>query len=130
MGDYNIDYLNEREQNCLDTVILPYGLRILNTNIPTRVEDDSKTSIDYIITDLNNSEKFSTFISDTPLRTRKNKPIDHFATTTLTDIKIRRGTNITIKEIFDKINYSKNFFQHTVAYSDWRNFYNQACAEG
>ena len=51
MRDYNIDYLNEREQNCQ-----PYGLKILNTNIPTRVKDDSKTLFDYIITDLNPSE--------------------------------------------------------------------------
>ena len=130
MGDYNVDYLNEREQNCLDTVILPYGLRIQNTNIPTRVKDDSKTLIDYIIIDLNNSEKFSNIISDTPLRTQKNKLVDHFATTTITDIKIKRHTNVTIKKIFDKTNYSKEFFQHAVAYSDWGNFYNQTCAEG
>ena len=49
-------------------------------------------------------------ISDTPLRTQKNKPIDHFATTTLTDIKIKRCTNVIIKEIFDKIYNLKDFF--------------------
>ena len=130
MGDYNLDSLKEREKNSLGTVILPYGLRILTTNIPTRVKDDSKTLIDYIITDLNNSEKFSGIISDKPLKTQKNKPVDHFATTTITDIKIKRRKNVTIKEIFDKTNYSKEFFQHAVAYSDWGNFYNQTCAEG
>ena len=99
MGDYNIDYFIEPEQNSLDTVILPYGFRILNTNIPTR----------YTITDLNNSEKISNIISDTPLRTQENKPIDHFATTTITVIKTKRRTIVTIKEIFDEINYSKEF---------------------
>ena len=39
---YKIDYLIEREQNCLDTVILPYALSIPNINIPIRVKDDSK----------------------------------------------------------------------------------------
>ena len=75
MGDYNTDYLNEREQISLGTVILPYGLRILNTNIPTRVKDNSKTLIDYRITDLNNSENFTDVIFDTPLRTLENKTI-------------------------------------------------------
>ena len=75
MGDYNIDYLNEGEQNFLDSVILPYGLWILNTNIPNRDEDYSNTLIDYIITDLNNSESFSNIISDTPLRTKKKQLI-------------------------------------------------------
>ena len=89
MGDYSIDYLKEREQNCLGSVILPYGLRILNTNTPNRDKDYSNTLIDYTITDLNNSESFSNIISDTPLRTQKT--IDHFATTTgyQTDIKIK-----------------------------------------
>ena len=79
---------------------------------------------------MNNSENFSDIISDTPLRTLKNTPIDHFATTTITDIKIKRRTKLTIKEFFDKIKYSKEFFQHTVANSDWGRFYNQTCAEG
>ena len=75
MGQYNIDYLDEREHKCLDKVILPYVLRILNTNIPTRVKDNSKTLIDYIVTDLNNSENSSKIISDTPLRTLKKNQL-------------------------------------------------------
>ena len=73
IGDYHIDFLNEREKICLHTVNLPYNLRILNTNIPIRVKDDSKTLIGYILTDLNNSENFSIIVSDTPLRTLKIK---------------------------------------------------------
>ena len=64
------------------------------------------------------------------LEHRKNKPVDHFATITITDIKFKRRTNVTIKETFEKTNYSKEFFQHTVASSDWGNFYTQTCAEG
>ena len=123
MTDYNIDYLNECEQNCLGTVILPYGLRTLNTNVPTRVKENSKTLIDYIITDLHNSENFTNIISDTPLRTLKIKPIDHFATTTKTDHKIKKRTKVTIKEILTGAIL-------TGANSDWSNSYNPNCAEG
>ena len=101
LKNYNIDYLKEREQKCLDTVTQPHGLRILNTNIPTRVKDSSKTLIDYIKTDLNNFENFTNIISDTPLRTLKNKPVDRFGTTTITYIRIKRHTKVTIKELFN-----------------------------
>ena len=36
MGDYNLDYLVENEKKCLDTIIIPYGLSIVNTQNPTR----------------------------------------------------------------------------------------------
>ena len=52
MGDYNIDYLNWKEKQCLDSVIVPYGLSVINDNQPTRVQGNSSSLIDYIITDL------------------------------------------------------------------------------
>ena len=30
MGDYNIDYLNWKEKQCLDSVIVPCGLSVIN----------------------------------------------------------------------------------------------------
>ena len=63
MGDYNINYLNQKEHNCLDTILTPYDLHVLNRTEPTRVKGASKSLIDYIITDLPNANVFETFIS-------------------------------------------------------------------
>ena len=30
IGDYNINYLNRKERNCLDTILTPYDLHVLN----------------------------------------------------------------------------------------------------
>ena len=51
MGDFNIDYLKIQEKQYLDTITVPYGLNIVNTEIPTRVRGKSKSFLDYIITD-------------------------------------------------------------------------------
>ena len=80
MGYYNINFLNYNERECLDTVLIPYGLYVMNKELPTRVVGTSKSLIDYFITDLLKSETFETHVSDTPFRTSKNKPIDHRAT--------------------------------------------------
>ena len=45
MGDYNINYLNTREKQDLETVILPYGLIVSNADQPTRIKGTSKTLI-------------------------------------------------------------------------------------
>ena len=82
---------------------MPYGLRILNTNIPTGVKDGSKILIDNAITVFENSENFRNIIPDKHLRTINKTPIDHFATTAIMDIKFKRRTKVNIKEIFDRI---------------------------
>ena len=67
MGDYNIDYLNLKEKECLETILSPYGLQIMNTEQSTRVKgnregkDSGKT--------LPKSKCFETIVLDTPLRT-------------------------------------------------------------
>ena len=38
MGDYSINYLNTREKQDLETVILPFSLIVSNTDQPTRIE--------------------------------------------------------------------------------------------
>ena len=46
MGNYNTDYLNNHEKNCLDTVIVPYGLNVASKNDETKLKNMSKTHID------------------------------------------------------------------------------------
>ena len=104
MGDYNINYLNAREKQDLETVTLAYGLIGSNTDQPTRIKGPSKTSIDYIITDHNNAAFFTHIVSDTPLRTISKKPIDHLATSVITNIRMIKSFNVFIKTIFDRKN--------------------------
>ena len=108
MGDYNVDYLNLKEKECLETILLPYGLQIMNTDQPTRVKENSQSIIDFIITDLPNSKCFETIVSDAPLRTLQNAEIDHWATSTITSIQWKKKSKVTIKEIYDKTNYDKH----------------------
>ena len=130
MGDYNINYLNPTEKQSLDTITVPYGFRILNTSSPTRIQNNSKSLIDYIITDLQSNENFETMVCDTPLRTRKNTDIDHLATVCITDIQMKSKSKAFIKEIFDKSNYNKDTLCDVISRSNWGNFYNQSCPEG
>ena len=51
MGYYDINFLNHNERESLETVLIPYGLYVMNKELPTRVVGTSKTWIDYIITD-------------------------------------------------------------------------------
>ena len=73
MGDYNINFLNKNERECLETILIPYGLYVMNKELPTRVVGSSKTLIDYIITDHLKAETFETHVSDTPFRTSKKQ---------------------------------------------------------
>ena len=66
MGDYNIDYLNQPEQNHLDLVL---NLFALNVCCPTRVGKTSEIHIGCII--MENVQ--NSFVSDKPFKT------DHFA---------------------------------------------------
>ena len=99
MGDYNINYLSPTEKQCLDTITVLYGFRILNTSSPTRIQNNSKSLSDYIITDLQYMENFESMVCDTPLRTRKNTDIDHLATVCITDIQMKSKSKALIKDI-------------------------------
>ena len=98
LGDYNIDYLNSNERECLDSIMVPYGLEILNTAIPTRPRGNCQSLIDYIFTDHSKAEDFVTFISDTPFRTTKNKEIDHRATSIVAEIEVKEPPKVFLKE--------------------------------
>ena len=54
LGDYNIDYLDNIEQNNLDSVIIPYGLNVCSETETTRISKSSSSHIDYIITESSN----------------------------------------------------------------------------
>ena len=61
MGDYNMNYLNNKERNNLDKVLIPYDLKVVNAE-PTR----GKNLIDYIITEGNYQiQSAHTFILET-----------------------------------------------------------------
>ena len=91
MGDYN---LSTRGKEDLETLILSYGLIVSKTDQPTRLKATSKTLIDYIITDHSNAAFFTAIVSDTPLRTIGKKPIDHLATSVITNIQMMKTTNV------------------------------------
>ena len=130
MGDYNIDYLNWKEKQCLDSITIPYGLNVVNNSHPTWVQGNANSLIDYIITDLPQAENYEPIVSDAPLRTVKKKDIDHLATSIITSIDMNTRSKVTTKEVFDKTNYSKEVFREAISNSDWTNFYNQDCGEG
>ena len=79
MGDYNIDYLNQPEQNHLDSVLNHFALNVCCPMIPTRVGKTSETHIDYIIKE--NVQK--SFFLDIPFKT------DHFASIRFGSEKMR-----------------------------------------
>ena len=98
MGDYVINCLNKDELEFLETIMIPYGLNVMNEELPTRVVGTSKTLNDYNFTDHLKAETFETHVSDTPFCTSKNKPIDHRATSIISDFQIN-----TKKKVIGKL---------------------------
>ena len=116
MEDYNLDYLIKKEKQSLDTIVIPYGLKITNENIPTKISGNCNSLLDYIITDL--PEHKRTCISDTPLRTIKEKMSDHYATI-ITEIKLHKPPKVTLKEVFDKTDYRVEELRNLISNSNW-----------
>ena len=105
LGDYNINYLDSKEKENLDSIIIPYGMKVFCPNDETRISSSNKTHIDYIISDYETNG--IEFCFDTPYKT------DHFASFILTDIKC--GINLPrIISTFNK-NYQKNEFCNTLS---------------
>ena len=120
MGDYNINYLNHREKQMLDTILIPYGLKPSNVNENTMKTTNSL--IDYVIVE-DGFKTLSTIISDTPIKT------DHYAQLVITDSIGNKKANPIIKTVFCKKNYSKTYFQKLLSTIDWSNMYIQSDAE-
>ena len=106
-----------------------YGVYVMNKELPTIAVGTSKTLIDYIITDHLKAETFETHVSDNPLGTSKNKPIDHRATSNISYFQTNTNKKDIVKEIFDKKNYRKDLFCRDLQSSDWSRFYCQNSAE-
>ena len=128
MGDYNLDHLNKKEKESLDTIMVPYGMNITNNIIPTRISGNCNSLLGYINIDL--PELKRTYISDTPLRTIQGKMSNHFATSIITEIKMHKPPNVNIDEIFKKTEYRVEELRSFISNSNWCLFYNQTCAEG
>ena len=105
MGDYNINYLNRKERNCLDTILTPNDLHVLNRTDPTRTKGASESIIDYIIRDLPNGNVFERYISDTLLRSKIMSDVDHRATSVLIKLEMKTTRKSIVKEIFEKSTY-------------------------
>ena len=129
MVDYNINFLNKNERECLETILIPYGLYVMIKELPKRVVGTSKTLIDYIITDHLKAETVETHVSATPFRTSKNKLTDHWATSIISDFQINTNKKVIVKAIFDKKNYREDLFCRDLESSDWSRFYRQNSAE-
>ena len=106
MGDYNIEYIYKKERQTLDTIRLPFELHITNIEFPTRVQGSSMSSIDYIITNIPQLEKFQTAVPDTLHRTLHGKEIDRYATSLMTTKILQQRSRGLMRKFIDKTNYN------------------------
>ena len=110
LGDYNINYLDSKEKENLDSIIIPYGLKVFCPNDETRISSSTKTHIDYVISDYETNG--IEFCFDTPYKT------DHFASFILMDIKCGKSLPRIIST-FNKKSYQKNEFCNTLSALPW-----------
>ena len=110
LGDYNINYLDSKEKENLDSIIIPYGLKVFCPYDETRISYSTKTHIDYIISDYETNG--IEFCFDTRYKT------DHFASFILTDIKCGKILPRIIST-FNKKNYQKNEFCNSLSALPW-----------
>ena len=59
MGEYNINYLENKEKQNLETIIQPYDLNGTNRHQATRITDESNSLIDYIVFNANEPYLYS-----------------------------------------------------------------------
>ena len=110
LGDYNLNYLDSKEKENLDSIIIPYGLKVFCPNDETRISSSTKTHIDYIISDYETNG--IEFCFDTPYKT------DHFASFILTEIKCGKILPRIISTL-NKKNYQKNEFCNSFSALPW-----------
>ena len=102
LGDCNIDYLNNNERECLDSIMVTCGLEKLNSAIPTRISGISQRLIDCISTDHSETDYFVTFISNSLFKATKNKELDRRATSIVTGIEVKEPPKVFLKQIIVK----------------------------
>ena len=114
MGDYNINYLNQKEREDLESVILPSGLAAINNDQPIRISNKSGSLMNHIITDHYNFHSFSSFVYDTLFRTSTKRAIYPFATSVISNIELQPSPKAFMKEIYDE-SHIKSVF----SYCNW-----------
>ena len=112
IGDYNINYLNNKENQNLDTIILPYDLHLMNSRTATRHQNGSCSLLDYIITDNWLREKYN-YVFDSPITS------DYLAQILFTDFTLTQKQKSLRKWIFDKRNYDPLKFRNSLSYINW-----------
>ena len=96
MGDYKINYLNEKEKQSLD-------LAPANKTTPTHIQHKSGTLIDYIFTD-RSLECLKTVFFETPIESK------HLATVLICNKNIEEKSNLSFEKYFRKNIMTKIFF--------------------
>ena len=110
MRDFNIIYFKESEKNILSTVLNPYGLKVCNTFLPTRITENGSSIIDYIITDTSFTDSF---VCDTIVKS------DHLAQLVISHCNIKPSKEAIRRVIFDKPHYSIQEFCKTLSQQNW-----------
>ena len=118
MGDYNINYLNSREKEKLDSILLPYHLEIQNKTEATRICKAGKTatSIDYFISDI---YVHKTIVCDTTILS------DHFSLCTMLKEETNPLKLVEKKKIYDRSTYNKEKFLDDLKKANWSVIYQQ-----
>ena len=117
VGDYNINYLNHTEKVKLDTILIPYGLKVLN-NDPTRTNSSQSTQIDFVISEPENF--INVLTGDCPIKS------DHFCNLGILKTKYEKKSSVFCKFIYDKAYYKSQEFIHTLRDADWSPVYNMS----
>ena len=110
MGDFNINYLKESERTNLSTVLNPYGLKLCNTFLPTRITENGSSIIDNIVTDTSFTDSF---VCDTIVKS------DHLAQLVISHCNFKPSKEAVRKVIFDKRYYSIQEFCKTLSQQNW-----------
>ena len=110
MGNFNINYLKESERTNLSTALNPYGLKVCNTFLPTRITENGSSIIDYIVTDTSFTDSL---VCDTIVKS------DHLAQLVISHCNIKPSKEAVRKVIFDKRYYSIEEFCKTLSQQNW-----------
>ena len=118
MRAYNINYLNSKEKEKLDSILVPYHLEIQNKTEATGICKARKTAtlIDYFISDIYVKK---TIVCDAPILS------DPFALCTI----MKKETNplklVEKKKIYDRDTYNKEKFLDDLKKANWSVIYQQ-----
>ena len=117
LGDFNINYLHPNERNKIDTILVPYGLSVVNKT-PTR----GKNLIDFVIKD-DELPHSNVFTFESPITS------DHKAIAMITNVTMNKKQPPRRKRIFDKSKYCKSLYLQDLRQIDWDVLYTASDAE-